>query len=393
MEQVSLQTHGNSEKAPLDRLIEEHFSPEQLKRGLVATDMDGTMFKNDLGLLVFVESLCEPRFWHYGPKKMKKLLIPPAYEELLVKGSNGETPDLPMEECKKALVLREDIILLYEVYCSLSRKGKKPMEKRPVVIEFARKMIELDRLIMGLEPHWRSHFNGQLLMRTRFFSANKKKSIDRLIRTTLARNDMDDPNRFLALRTFPKHQESLGQSMELKDLDPIDRVIQVRKEIEMILRTFHIEHGLRTVVVTTNFDQIAKEVTQNEPYDFLKTEKRRNVKGTIVKTHESKPKRNRCEPKEYYTSRLLNVPPLGEEKRCIAQEAARRRQRILLVACGDSLAGDGAMGLQAMENGGVFIVAGDKYDETRAKFEPLSVEAVQKGVKDAANKIWYAISE
>ena len=70
--------------------VAEEVSARGGRNPLVVTDMDGTMFDNDLGLMVFLEKLGDPRFWNHSNSHFKKLLLPDKYREMIKEWGDGQ---------------------------------------------------------------------------------------------------------------------------------------------------------------------------------------------------------------------------------------------------------------------------------------------------------------
>ena len=85
-------------------LADEFLPAQKRERGLVATDMDGTLFQNDLGILVFLEKLTKPQDWQMTPDTFNRLLIPQNYRSVLQQGTKNLRTGLNPENCEKTLI-------------------------------------------------------------------------------------------------------------------------------------------------------------------------------------------------------------------------------------------------------------------------------------------------
>lgn len=124
---MKLTTHATllrGESSGYDSLLNEVLPHNDLLRqGLLASDMDGTMFKEDLGVLVFVKKLKDPSFWNFTPESFKKLMLPKRYRVLANQGLDGGIENLPASACREILNLTEDLEKLYTLQKNLVESG------------------------------------------------------------------------------------------------------------------------------------------------------------------------------------------------------------------------------------------------------------------------------
>jgi len=66
----------DGERHDLDDVLDEYLPGDVAEQSLVCSDMDGTMFENDIGLLVFLEKLSDPSLWYHSPDRFARILIP-----------------------------------------------------------------------------------------------------------------------------------------------------------------------------------------------------------------------------------------------------------------------------------------------------------------------------
>ena len=106
-----------------DEVVDINFPDDQLKSVLTATDMDGTLFRGDLGILVFLEKLGQPSFWTFSVSKFKDLLLPDKYFRLLKKSAEGKISNIAPVRANEMLNLREGIVNLYKLMKQLLKDG------------------------------------------------------------------------------------------------------------------------------------------------------------------------------------------------------------------------------------------------------------------------------
>ena len=96
--------------------IRERYLPDIGSKDLVASDMDGSMFENDLGILVFLEQLSQPDDWPFDPEEFGQLLVPESYEAVLNLGSGrcGRRARSPI--CRRRYPQLRDSDRRYEGY-------------------------------------------------------------------------------------------------------------------------------------------------------------------------------------------------------------------------------------------------------------------------------------
>ncbi len=353
-----------------DELIDEFLSD---KKFIVGSDMDGTMFNNDIGVLVFLEKLSDPKFWKFKTSRFKSLLLPFKYKKVFQQGAEGTIAELEQKKCQFVLNLWEDICDLYRRQREiLSSNGPKIHIHTPIVNEFARKMLEFDRLLIEMERQLISRFQGELLMRTRFFVDQHRAIVGELIRKVMARK-ADDNDANLNLAVHNENVSEYNQRIREDDLEPIDfnRTVIKNTNVDNFLRKLFPRAVER--VITTNTEEIALGAINNSDYKYLSH--RRTISASRLKMNGDK-----------FGSKMDGMPIFGSRKVDIAKEIEAAKKRIFKVALGDSFTNDGPMGKYALNNGGVFVIVAADYEEARQKFNPIYEELGANGVGE---RMWY----
>lgn len=408
---MRLHTHASiaqGESYVPDDLIGEFLPPGLLDQSILGTDMDGTMyasprgkkdglsFKGDLGKLVFLEKLGDPKFWRFKVNTFWNLVLPVAYREQLTNGKSGKINGLKREDCNLALRLWRDIGRLYILQKKLleNKKDDEIDVNTPVVNEFAHKMIVFDRIMMKMDAELVRIFAGQLLMRTRFFAGKTRADVATLVSRVMERTE-HAPDRHIRLAT---HRENCGQlAMEVtrRELpaEEHDRLVITVESTRILLRRFVSEKKVPGIVITANLEEIALQAIRNsEDYKFLLAPDN-HIEGHIpVVASTLSSGRNRR-----YNATMDGLPVFGEMKAKIAQMAADfQENRKFRIALGDSPGTDGQMGQVALLNEGVFIVVShdDDLAQTHASFEPVVAEVrkLANGHSDVDQRVWYISS-
>jgi len=389
-----LYTHNsinNGQDYSYTELSNEFLPNEKRESGFVATDMDGTLFDGDLGKLVFLEKLSKPSDWQFTPNYFSRLLIPDDYQEVISRGARNLVTGLDPNECQRVLDLREDIVELYEHLYRLKTDQKVTL-KDPLANEFARKMLELDRLLMVMDSVLLKWFNGMLLMRTRFFAGQNKKQVSHLTRQVMRRKNHGKGRIQLAIH--PENREVYTQQrvrashLENRSKMNVDRVVHtVSGTREIILDLLFSEMPVR--IITTNLKEIAKTaLCESSDYNILFDQdcdgKKPVVASALQNGHDGK-----------FTPALDRLPIFGEKKRDILYQLQSKIRRNVMCALGDSSNNDTPMGEIAISNGGVFVAVGDDYENTRRRFDPFykQVQKNNDGQNDIGHRIWYVVRD
>ena len=366
-------TESTGQKVLFDDVVKEVLGDEG-GESLTCADMDGTLFENDLGVLVFLEKLSDPTFWTLSEEQFRSLLLPEKYQRLMNTGAMGEGVEgIDRADCILVLMLWEDIVDLYKLQKVFVEKDHKTMGlEDPLVNEFARKMIEFDKYFMKMDSvlvH-RPETNGQLLMRTRFFAGKNQKHVVGLTKKALDRRKKDN----VTLAVYPENRLVVDQRVEnLPDLyceREVRDVLDIREMIERLV----LKNGSEARVVTTNLQQIADTAIMRTSYDeFFR---RNSAIGSTLKRDDD----GTLHPK------MSRGPVIGDMKARVASMLMMQTRRRLLVAMGDSLS-DGPMGMLSLSNGGLFVAVGKDYESTRRKFAPLIEAGKKLGIPNIGKRV------
>ena len=324
------------------------------------------MFDNDLGILVFLEKLSEPTFWTYSTDRFSRLLVPKKYFKTIQEGANTVVQGLPQATCQMILALRHDLINLYALNKRFLDNEEPLTTGHPIANEFARKMIELDRLFMEVDGHLSKQFEGELLLRTRFFAGKNKDDVYRLTQEVLERGP-NAHNRFRTLGVHQSNQDETDIQVTADQLQEIteDRLVKPVDEVRRIITRLTMENLAKGRVVTTNLREIAEAIVNGSLYRRCLHSDR-----VVASTLDTKDDRT-------FRARPSSIPVFGEEKRRLAEAIAEEKNRQFLVALGDSARNDGPMIKQALRNGGIAVFVGPTIEEIYRKFNNLYQEVAE----------------
>ena len=353
-----------------------HFPNGKLRGIAAASDMDNTMFDNDLGTLVFLEKLSETDFWDFDMDEFGQILLPKKYRELLQKGADKQIDDLKPALCRLALDLGKDIINLYSAIRAKIRRHPGPNGEQMLVEEFARKMIELDRIFMMIDSILSKYLNGEILMRTRFFSGKHPSEIARLTRKVMKR-ERTNIGRRVPLLIHPENAGVANQKINenhirevhgmVSPYESIDRVIKTIAITRDIIKTAIQELRIPTVVATGNLKAIAKTAISESDYSFMEkqTYVRQKESSLVVGTWLRSAENGTLHPK------IQGKPVLGMRKAREALQFATGIRKDLKLALGDSPSTDGPMIANALALNGVAVLVGQNIDSIRKRFEKV----------------------
>ena len=375
----SIKTHDSSYRTgkeySQDELLDE-FLPD-INRSIVGADMDGTMFNNDIGVLVFLEKLSDPTFWKFKTSRFKSLLLPIKYRRVFQEGAAGTVSELDQRKCQFILKLWEDICDLYRKQREiLSSNGPKINIHTPIVNEFARKMLAFDRLLIEMERQLISRFQGELLMRTRFFADKGVQDVEELTKKVMER-ELGDKDAEMDLAVHDANRNEYNQRISAEDLEPIvyNRVVIINLHVAALIKQVF-DRGAAVRVITTNIQNNALGAINNSDYSYLNH--RRTISASSLSMNGDK-----------FGSKMDGMPIFGPRKVDIAKEIEAAKKRKFKLALGDSFTNDSPMGKYALENGGVFVIVADDYEEARQKFHPIYEELMDDDDNEVGERIWY----
>jgi len=191
---------NTGEFVDVDEMLDRDFTPKELEKGLLCSDFDHSMIDRDFGFLLFLEKLSDPRFWTMSPSRFRRILLPHAYDELIMKalGESEDSPDgsnyygIDSNDCRFLLNLRDDICELYGAAKDISGSGNSDFDiEDPLLNEFARKMAAFDKLLIKIDAVLMKQMDGRLLSRTRFFARKRKADVRTLTERAISRT-VDD---------------------------------------------------------------------------------------------------------------------------------------------------------------------------------------------------------
>ena len=344
--------------------IKEAYLKDLSSKGIIATDMDGTMFRNDLGILVFLEKLAQSSDWVFDPEEFSALLVPDTYEVIINLALAGQLPAISPEDARMYLDLKEDCVDLYVSIYAEQEEDELGIS-HPLVNEFARKMLELDRLGMQMEHVFVQGMKGQLFSRTRFFVGQNRRALAKL--TSAAMKSHENGGRYVHLAVHPENASVVTQRVREDTLESVDydRQVAVIEGVRYVIdELFDGGKGAPVRVVTTNLKPIAEKAMARSPYaELLKQDC--EGKSPILA---SKLERNAYGK---MGGRFRRLPVFGDIKRKVLIDLERRIGRKVQVAMGDSISNDVPMMELALRNGGIAIIVGRHFEETREKFKTV----------------------
>lgn len=378
-------TRYNNQEYFLDDIQNEHLGDEKMEFGMVATDMDGTMFRNDLGVLTFIHMLKDPHSWTMHPDEFKAIITPIEYMPVLRLGENGKIPALDSDDCKLFFDLRGDVIDLYKELSKYDDEQDLTIDN-PIVNEFACKMIKIDQLVLGMEGIFHLATKGQLLMRTRFLKGRKVRNVRKFVKRMVG--DHANGERYEIFSVYDENLGRIEQRVGPERLEPIrfDKQIQIIESIRSVLFSF-LQKGVPVRVVTTSLKTITTEVLKNTSYKPL-LDQDCDGKQPLCASALSVDEYN------FIETGLEKEPVFGEIKveRLKALEQVMARE--VIVTVGDSPTNDSPMMRHSIMNGGIVILRGDNYLETRAKFK-LFVDSLKIDMcnPDIGKRIFYSTDD
>lgn len=367
-----------------------HFPNGGYKSIALASDMDNTMFDNDLGTLVFLEKMDDPKFWHLDTDEFRRLLLPKAYRELLSQGADRKIEGLHPPVCKLALDLAYDIVNLYE-HIQGNIKAKHANGEAKLSEEFARKMIELDRIFVLIDGVLSKNLNGQILMRTRFFAGKNPSTMTTLAQKVMHRHPTNIGRR-VALNIHQENEERAEQIVTedritqvhgiVSPYQEIDRYVKPIDEVRELIQIAVQKLRIPAVVATGNLKAIAKTAIAESDYDFLLKQRyvREGDHSAVVGTWLRSGENGTLHPK------VQGKPVLWDRKAEEALKFAKASRRELKIALGDSPSTDGPMLHASLSNGGIAVVVGKDIDSLRKHFEK-----VVPPEKSYQEKVYYVV--
>lgn len=335
-------------------------------RAMAASDMDHTMVGNDLGVLVFLEKIQDKEFWNMSTQEFKALLLPKDYLRKIQEWADSGYPDLKSGHCKLILDLYTDIIRLFHLQQAHKDKPDSRMFTM-IMKEFGRKMLEMDRIIIEVDPLLKREMNGMLLMRTRFFAGREPGKIRELTERVIERSKDPKDRRYVSfpmydqLRREGKQQVTPEYVREIMGKDsPFELYDQGLPMVEPVRQVLHClsSHKVPTVVATANLQGIGKTLVRETDFNFLNDQ----GIGEVVLGTRLRQQGAMLRPE------IDGMPLSGKEKaRAVLSRAAAigREPKVFL---GDSPSGDLDAMIATLQRRGLVYIVGQNPDVISKKF-------------------------
>jgi hypothetical protein len=363
----------------VEQILDKHCPRQKRSKMLIASDMDNSMFDNDLGILVFMEKLSYLNFWKFETHEFSSLLLPKQYRKILEEGDQGVHPELAPGLCRLALDLHTDIVFLYGLFKKLEKAHDKDKEAISTVgrIErvFARKMLEYDRIFMRIDGFLtkRKNFKGQLLMRTRFFAGQDPEVVSRLTNRVMGRRRYD-LDRFVKLDIDQMGQSDGRQIVTEEQIQDVYGVESPYKEVDRLvvpvakvsaLVSSAVEKAcIPTVVVTANLRDIARVAVNRSPYRRIMNQSIISPRDAIIGSELTKANgRLSCRPK--------GKPVFGMRKTYETLKYANEKGLKLGMVIGDSPVTDGPLMKASLVEGGIAVIVNCDLDAALVRFNEV----------------------
>lgn len=366
--------------------------------GLAITDMDNTMFRDDksrnvigdLGVLVFLEKLGDPHFWHFSPESFRKLLLPVKYRRFAIEHSNGQGKhDVNKDACQKILNLVEDLVELYSILkkVTFNMSPGVPLNfNHPVVNEFALKMLHFDNVVKVIESKMFNEGLAPLLMRVRFFAGSDKAKARNLTAQVMMR-ESDDADAHIALASNPgvaKVAKDFTLPYENRvDAGKLDflRVVEINEGVRRLIARLSGEMQIPVHVVSANLREIAKAAVDFSPYES-------HIHGIYASVLET--------DKDRIGTRFKGDKAVNGDQKVVAIHAIQARYKNghtpnLMAVLGDSPSGDWPMMkhlLKESADEGIVIITGEDVESILERFSVKVKAAIQEGIPNVMERTW-----
>lgn len=350
--------------------LEQELLPDSIwEEGIFATDMDQTMFMNDIGSLVFLQYLHNPNFYEISVETLESMLIPNETRWFFTKGIQGHIAGVSPQECQRVLDLAKTISQEFAIIKTknvhlLSGNGKS------ILIRFITLICEFDSLLIHLKnTHPDPKISNKLakqFSRYRLFAGQNLHIFNQVTNDAFAVSH-DHPERILPIRT--------GDSVEYIT----DRLININRSAFDILERASVK-GAKGYVVTASPLPIASSAIKHSRYSTIM------AKTDIIATQLAT-----CD-QQRLTGQLTGEMIAGIQKKISLEEIQKKSRKKIVLALGDLPGSDSAMGSMALENNGVFMIFhnGNDLENTRNAFHK-SLEKIMghQTIDAASNRIWY----
>jgi len=232
--------------------LSQQFPTFDSAQDLLASDMDGTMFEEDLGVLVFVKKLQSPTFWSLTPEQFRRLILPKIYREVI----KDPKFNIPQEAKKRIITLASELSDIYAQMKNLIREGHQFSPEQPVLSEFILRMLEFDDLFMKYDKEFMPRTNGMFLSRTRFFMGKNLEDIKKITAEIVSSGQ----GQALAIESTSADRDKFKLSPLSKEREQLALKLQttVREDVFGIISRMINEEGIiHRAVVTANLQQTA----------------------------------------------------------------------------------------------------------------------------------------
>ena len=359
-ENICVQTGHDGIRSAQDILVSDLLDEywQEPEKRLAATDFDQTLTRDDIGVLVFKESLAQPDFWKFSDKVFKNLLSPidPApgnrlsYRELVSKTAmkNIKTPQEVMRNAQRLHALFSS---LEETYSALQKASANTTLRE----KFSREMVEFDAVVLLLEPFFSDFFGNQIFSRTRFLAGKSHLDVQDLSQNVL----------------------------EQGRVQINDSIFRLFEEIK--------KRGGEGRIVTTNLVSIVRKIVEDSVLNTVFDED--DVIATkLVKngTQDDHPLEKNIELSQY----IEGEPVFGKRKVELLKQESVIIDRRFSLAAGDSVVNDGPMLAESLKNKGVSIIIVPEnadIEQIAQKFEAKIKNVLKKASlsEEEKQRMWY----
>lgn len=342
------------------------------------TDMDGTMFCEDIGASLLYLKTLTPEFWKdTSLEQFKETLVTHDVNTLLAV-AQAEAPNIGIgkpndqvyiaDSNKTANSIRNIIIpTILALFISIKNTSQENQEpNQDDLAKFAYLMNILDRLIMKLEPICVNSLNGRIVPKTRFLANKNIKQTNKLVDQLLEiEPDSQEAHvnmpaalqQYLNLEGYTIKPEVFHGQISRR----ATRVTSVKRIARKIVG---FEDGVISIV-TTNLPEIAVRAATSPLSPFHKTfsTQRTQLDGTDFNDY-------------VHGTRLIKIwgqyLPIPETEGVLQKQKLTRTQLLdriylTLLSSGDTRT-DALMMAQAIKNGGYAIMVGENPEVTIPMF-------------------------
>lgn len=368
------------------------FSPEHIeeviqlhtqrtkRRASIASDMDGTMFKEDLGLGVFFLKMLNPEFWQkISTEQFRSSLLNEDLQKALKSGmdlspniSVGTDKDpIYITDAKACCQAISDTIIpaILALFEKIKNNGLSPEEKQEALNNFAYANYILDQIIMKLERVFEPILDGKIIPRTRLLAGFTKKNA-RDLTEQLLQITHDSPQSSLTFspeNIDPNFLNINGATIKPEFLEEVigTRATRVTAIKRLYQRLVHAQLVYLNII-TTNLPEIAQTIAEstNSPYHNTFVEQVAANSGTEIPDYIHGTKLSTANG--IYLPNLEHKGVLRDQK--LARTMDLDRINKTLVAAGDTTTDWLMIQHTIVTNGGYGILVGPTLEATQQRF-------------------------